>query len=84
MEKKGGRPRVELDPILVLQLIDNEDFGWLGAAREYYLRTRIWTCKDTIKRRYLEAKAASKPSKSFAEELAEEIDRRLKKRWLNQ
>jgi len=81
MEKKGGRPRIELDPKLVLQLIDNEGFGWLGAAREYYRRTGIWTCKDTIKRRYLEAKAASK---SWQDEFAEELARKINERWLNQ
>ena len=56
--KRGpGRPRVELDSALVLQLIDGEGYGWAGAAQEYTRRTGYWTCKDTIKRRYKEAKS---------------------------
>ena len=56
--KRGpGRPRVKLDSALVLQLIDGEGYGWAGAAQEYTRRTRYWTCKDTIKRRYKEAKS---------------------------
>ena len=56
--KRGpGRPRVELDSALVLHLIDDEGYGWAAAAQEYTCRTEHWTCKDTIKRRYKEAKS---------------------------
>ena len=57
---KAGRLRVEVDSALVLQLIDDEGYGWAGAAQEYTRRIGYWTCKDTIKRRYREAKSKQK------------------------
>jgi len=84
LEKKPGRPRIQTNDELILRLRDEENLGWSKGAEVYRERTHQWISRDTFKRRYLEAKAASKPSKSFAEELAEEIERRLKKRWLNQ
>ena len=56
---KPGRPRLEVDSALILRLRDEEYFGWSRGAEQYRERTGQWISRDTFKRRYYEAKAAS-------------------------
>ena len=58
---KVGRPRLEVDYTLVLRLREEEHLGWTRGAEEYRKQTSQWISRDTFKRRYLEAKAASEP-----------------------
>ncbi len=57
---KPGRPRLEVDCVLVLRLRDGLHLGWTRGAAKYRERTGQWISRDTFKRRYLEAKAALK------------------------
>ncbi|MFC1937902.1 hypothetical protein ACFLWY_05045 [Chloroflexota bacterium] len=84
MEKKPGRPRIQTNDELILRLRDEENMGWQKGAEVYRERTHQWISRDTFKRRYLEAKADSKASKSWAEGFAEELARKINERWLNQ
>jgi len=43
--------------------------GWMRGAEEYRRRTGQWISKDTLKRRYLEAKAMKSPLQRTIEEL---------------
>jgi len=52
-----GRPRVLVDFALVLRLREVDNFGWLRMAEAYRKITGQYVSRDTIKRRYLEAKA---------------------------
>ena len=52
-----GRPRLEVDSAIVLRLRDEEKLGWSRMAEAYREITGQWVSRDTIKRRYLEAKA---------------------------
>ena len=52
-----GRPRLHVDTSLVLRLRDVDHLGWTGMADEYQISTRQFISRDTIKRRYIEAKA---------------------------
>ena len=58
---KVGRPRLNVDFTLVLRLRDDEHLGWTLGAQQYRERTKQWISRDTFKRRYYEAKAASEP-----------------------
>lgn len=73
MNKKGGRPRLELDIALVRHLIDDEGLGWTLAAQKYREITGLWVSRDTIRRRYLEP-----VKKSWQEEFREELNEFLK------
>ena len=75
---KPGRPRLNVDYALVLRLRDAEHLGWTRGAEEYRKRTGQWISRDSFKRRYYEAKDAPK---SWRDEFAEELARRLKERW---
>lgn len=59
MEKKVlvGRPRVLVDFAIVLRLRDDQYLGWSRMAEAYRRLTGQYISRDTIKRRYLEAKA---------------------------
>ena len=51
-----GRPRLLLDFALVLRLRDVDNLGWSRMAETYRELTTQYISRDTIKRRYLEAK----------------------------
>ena len=52
-----GRPRVLVDFAIVLRLRDVDNLGWSRMAEAYREITGQYMSRDTIKRRYLEAKA---------------------------
>lgn len=60
MEKRTGRPRLLVDFATVLRLRDIEKLGWSRMAETYRGITGQWISRDSIKRRYLEAKAGEK------------------------
>jgi len=51
-----GRPRVLVDFAIVLRLRDEQNLGWSRLAEAYQELTGQYVSRDTIKRRYLEAK----------------------------
>jgi len=51
-----GRPRVLVDFAIVLRLRDQQSMGWSRMAEAYREMTGQYISRDTIKRRYLEAK----------------------------
>ena len=51
-----GRPRLEVDFALVLRLRDVHGFGWPRMAEEYRRRKGYFVSRETMKRRYYEAK----------------------------
>ena len=52
-----GRPRLSVDFAIVLRMRDVENLGWSRMAQAYREITGQYISRDTIKRRYLEAKA---------------------------
>ena len=52
-----GRPRVSVDFATVLRMRDQDKKGWSRMAQAYREITGQYISRDTIKRRYLEAKA---------------------------
>lgn len=52
-----GRPRVSVDFAIVLRMRDIEHLGWTRMAQAYREEIGQYISRDTIKRRYLEAKA---------------------------
>jgi len=56
------RPRISVDFAIVLRLRDEENMGWSRMAETYRNMTGKFISKDTIKRRYIEAKDLSHPS----------------------
>jgi len=52
-----GRPRLSVDFAIVLRTRDVENLGWSRMAEAYRKITGQYISRDTIKRRYLEAKA---------------------------
>jgi len=52
-----GRPRLSVDFAIVLRLREAENLGWSRMAETYRKMTGQYISRDTIKRRYLEAKA---------------------------
>jgi hypothetical protein len=51
------RPRLSVDFAIVLRLRDVDNLGWSRMAQVYRKITGQYISRDTIKRRYLEAKA---------------------------
>lgn len=51
-----GRPRLFIDFAIVLRLRDMDNLGWSRMAETYRKITGQYISRDTIKRRYLEAK----------------------------
>ena len=51
------RPRLSVDFAIVLRLRDVDNLGWSRMAEVYREITGQYISRDTIKRRYLEAKA---------------------------
>jgi hypothetical protein len=56
-EKEKGRPRLSVNFAIVLRMHDMENLGWSRMAEAYREITGQYIIRDTIKRRYLEAKA---------------------------
>ena len=54
-----GRPRVLVDFAIVLRLRDVDNLGWSRMAETYRGMTDQYISRDTIKRRYLEAKESN-------------------------
>jgi len=54
-----GRPRVSVDFAIVLRLRDVDNLGWSRMAETYRGITGQYISRDTIKRRYLEAKESN-------------------------
>ncbi len=52
-----GRPRLSVDFATLLRMRDMENMGWSRMAQAYREITGQYISRDTIKRRYLEAKA---------------------------
>ena len=52
-----GRPRLSVDFSIVLRLRDIDNLGWSRMAEVYREIIGQYISRDTIKRRYLEAKA---------------------------
>ncbi len=52
-----GRPRVVVDFAIVLRVRDVDNMGWSRMAETYRGKTGQYISRDTIKRRYLEAKS---------------------------
>ena len=52
-----GRPRLSVDFAIVLRLRDIDNLGWSRMAEAYRKITGQYISRDTMKRRYLEAKA---------------------------
>lgn len=53
----SGRPRLKVNFAIVLRLRDIDCLGWSRMAEAYREETGQWISRDTVKRRYLEAKA---------------------------
>ena len=51
-----GRPKISVDFAIVLRLREVENLGWSRMAETYREITGQYLSRDTIKRRYLEAK----------------------------
>ncbi len=52
-----GRPRLPVDFAIVLRLRETDNLGWSRMAETYRGITGQYISRDTMKRRYLEAKA---------------------------
>ena len=51
-----GRPRISVDFAIVLRMRESDCLGWSRMAKAYVEKTGQYISRDTIKRRYLEAK----------------------------
>jgi len=56
----GGRPRLSVDYALVLRLREVDKLGWSLMAKEYIKETGQYVSRETMKRRFHEAKAQEK------------------------
>jgi hypothetical protein len=52
-----GRPRISVDFAIVLRMRDTQHLGWSRLAEAYREITGQYISRDTIKRRYIEAKS---------------------------
>lgn len=59
-----ARPRVEADFATVLRMRDVEHLGWSKMAEAYRKISGQYISRDTIKRRYYEAKKDSKSART--------------------
>ena len=57
-----GRPRLSVDFAIVLRMRDMDNLGWSRMAEAYREITGQYISRDTMKRRYLEAKHQIKDS----------------------
>ena len=51
-----GRPRLSVDFAIVLRMRDDWNLGWSRMAEEYRKLSGEYISRDTMKRRYFEAK----------------------------
>ena len=51
-----GRPRLLVDFAIVLRMRDSQSLGWSRMAEEYRRLSGEYVSRDTVKRRYFEAK----------------------------
>ena len=56
-----GRPRLSVDFAIVLRLRDDQNLGWSRMAEVYRELTGEYISRDTMKRRYFEAKQKTPP-----------------------
>ena len=54
---KVGRPRREVNIAIVLSMREDQNLGWSRMAQAYRESTGQYISRDTIKRRYFEARA---------------------------
>ena len=52
-----GRPRLSVDFATLLRMRDVDNLGWSRMAQAYMEMTGRYISRDTVKRRYLEAKS---------------------------
>jgi len=52
-----GRPRVSVDFATLLRMRETDKLGWSRMAQAYMELTGRYISRDTVKRRYLEAKS---------------------------
>jgi len=52
-----GRPRILVDFATLLRMRDVDNLGWSRMAKAYMEMTGRYISRDTVKRRYLEAKS---------------------------
>ena len=52
-----GRPKVFVDFAMILRMRDVDNLGWSRMAQAYMEMTGRYISRDTMKRRYLEAKS---------------------------
>ena len=52
-----GRPRILVDFAIVLHLREVDNLGWSRMAQAYRESTGLYISRDTMKRKYLEAKS---------------------------
>jgi hypothetical protein len=52
-----GRPRLSVDFAILLRMRDVDNLGWSRMAQAYMEMTGRYISRDTVKRRYLEAKS---------------------------
>ena len=57
-----GRPRLSVDFVIILRLRDGQNLGWSKMAEVYRELTGEYVSRDTMKRRYLDAKRRIKDS----------------------
>jgi len=60
-----GRPRLSVDFAIVLRMREEQNLGWSRMAEAYREITGQYISRDTIKRRYLEAKAKERLSANW-------------------
>jgi hypothetical protein len=53
----AGRPRISVDFAIILRMRDEGKMGWSRMAEAYRKISDQYISRDTIKRRYLEAKS---------------------------
>jgi hypothetical protein len=58
-----GRPRLSVDFAMVMRMRDTDNLGWSRMAEAYREISGQYMSRDTMKRRYLEAKAWETTSK---------------------
>jgi hypothetical protein len=61
-----GRPRLSVDFAIVLRMRDDQNLGWSRMAEDYRKLSGEYVSRDTMKRRYFEAKQRIKDSLEVA------------------
>ena len=61
-----GRPRLSVNFAIILRMRDDQNLGWSRMAEEYRELSGEYISRDTMKRRYFEAKYRVKDSLEVA------------------